>query len=553
MKKNLFFKTSFALALAIAGTTQLYAVTTVSSSSSLQSAINNASSGETIQLAANIDAGTSGILISGKTLTLDLDGYTLTGSAQIGYGSNYSCLTVAGASNVTITGKEGSKIIGDVTTNSQTAALFLGSNTNKNASATITIKGDVDFEGYTGIEFYYDNTNKTLITDKTYSGTIEGSRYAIQFSAHNSSFISNGGNFKGGYYTIFTSYSNNKITINDGYFDATNYLFSKRDDATVIINGGTFTSTCAVDISYLADGCELTENADGTLIVQNVGTYYAYYNTAITTVKSSSGYYDDDHKYITTYTYQINDKSKKYITTKDIVLNDGAKAVTDFYSFVVPEDVSGVNITYTRTFSNNNWKAWYMPFDLDASAYSDKVTFYEITGINETDDGWNTTVSEVTGTVKANTPYVVKSKSSSSQDITFTVTNGTLYKTADNTQTFKTSGSTFTFTGTYTKKFTQIETGWYGLAGDGTFSKQTKQSASNFLYPFRFYLTIEGTAASKANIGGFNVVDDDDPTGISNVNVETQKDNVVYDLQGRRVNNPSKGIYIVNGKKVLVK
>ena len=27
----------------------------------------------------------------------------------------------------------------------------------------------------------------------------------------------------------------------------------------------------------------------------------------------------------------------------------------------------------------------------------------------------------------------------------------------------------------------------------------------------------------------------------------------VYDLQGRKVENPAKGIYIINGKKVLVK
>jgi hypothetical protein len=27
----------------------------------------------------------------------------------------------------------------------------------------------------------------------------------------------------------------------------------------------------------------------------------------------------------------------------------------------------------------------------------------------------------------------------------------------------------------------------------------------------------------------------------------------IYDLQGRRVSNPTKGLYIVNGKKVIVK
>ena len=45
---------------------------------------------------------------------------------------------------------------------------------------------------------------------------------------------------------------------------------------------------------------------------------------------------------------------------------------------------------------------------------------------------------------------------------------------------------------------------------------------------------------------------DDDATAIKNIKVGTE-DNVYYDLQGRRVLYPTKGLYIVNGKKVIVK
>ena len=34
---------------------------------------------------------------------------------------------------------------------------------------------------------------------------------------------------------------------------------------------------------------------------------------------------------------------------------------------------------------------------------------------------------------------------------------------------------------------------------------------------------------------------------------ELTTDNVVYDLQGRRVSQPAKGLYIVNGKKIVIK
>ena len=42
-------------------------------------------------------------------------------------------------------------------------------------------------------------------------------------------------------------------------------------------------------------------------------------------------------------------------------------------------------------------------------------------------------------------------------------------------------------------------------------------------------------------------------TGISEVKAESGKRKGVYDLQGRKVENPSKGLYIIDGKKIFVK
>ncbi len=47
--------------------------------------------------------------------------------------------------------------------------------------------------------------------------------------------------------------------------------------------------------------------------------------------------------------------------------------------------------------------------------------------------------------------------------------------------------------------------------------------------------------------------DDDSPTGIEMVDDNTNRDAVIYDLSGRRVSKPSRGIYIMNGKKVMIK
>ena len=45
----------------------------------------------------------------------------------------------------------------------------------------------------------------------------------------------------------------------------------------------------------------------------------------------------------------------------------------------------------------------------------------------------------------------------------------------------------------------------------------------------------------------------EEPTGIAHVNARTDNKTVVFDLQGRRVAAPTKGLYIVNGKKVVLK
>ena len=61
------------------------------------------------------------------------------------------------------------------------------------------------------------------------------------------------------------------------------------------------------------------------------------------------------------------------------------------------------------------------------------------------------------------------------------------------------------------------------------------------------YLTYSGALAPE--FFGF-----DETTDINTLNVERETLNgEVYDLQGRRVAQPTKGLYIVNGKKVVIK
>lgn len=63
-------------------------------------------------------------------------------------------------------------------------------------------------------------------------------------------------------------------------------------------------------------------------------------------------------------------------------------------------------------------------------------------------------------------------------------------------------------------------------------------------------VNIEETAGGTIRL---NVEKYSDDSSVTAVDVASDSRNVYYDLTGRKISNPSKGIYIVNGKKVLVK
>ena len=75
------------------------------------------------------------------------------------------------------------------------------------------------------------------------------------------------------------------------------------------------------------------------------------------------------------------------------------------------------------------------------------------------------------------------------------------------------------------------------------------RSKSGTLEAGKCYLDLSGTTyyAPMFNLGIT-------PTGINEIEVrDTQKDNQFYDLSGRKVSYPKKGLYIQNGKKIIIK
>lgn len=232
-------------------------------------------------------------------------------------------------------------------------------------------------------------------------------------------------------------------------------------------------------------------------------------------------------------------------------------SLTDGDDFLQSEVEECDNITYTRTFNNTNWQALYVPFEIPYDNIKDD---FEVAYINDTrqydrdDDGVKEeTVIEAfkitSGTLEANYPYLIRAKETGEK--TITVTDAMLYITEENSIDCSSVYDKYTFTGTYSRMSSTELTGCYALSG-GVWQPVAEGAT---LGAFRFYLQVESRsgsaqAAQSIKMRVIGEETDDEATSIDEVE-SADNEQIVYDLAGRRVANPTKGVYIVNGKKML--
>lgn len=206
--------------------------------------------------------------------------------------------------------------------------------------------------------------------------------------------------------------------------------------------------------------------------------------------------------------------------------------------FEASKDFVAVKAVHARDFSTMLDKhcTVYLPFALDEEQASSLGTFYEMTGIA---DGkiMFTSVKET----KANMPYMFKpakeTVSAKMVEVKATIPGAPVVGSA-------------TFEGTYDQKsiLSDASTQYYCFkAEDGKLVHVIDNSMT--VDPFRCYIKVTG----GASLGRFlDIVVDDETTAVKNIKVGSE-DNVYYDLSGRRVLYPKKGMYIMNGKKVIIK
>ena len=332
----------------------------------------------------------------------------------------------------------------------------------------------------------------------------------------------------------------------------------------IIINGGQVTVRGGSDASGIGPGCDGT--ASGTLTLDWTNpTDFVYSNTysmpSITFVKDFllSG---TDTK--ATSSNMGGQKIVPYIV--DVM------TLTDNDTYTATSNYAVTSATYQKTLGEDRMgkhQAWFVPFDYTITADdTEKFSFYKINMIanapdpsqNAGDDIWVFLKKVDAGTVlHANMPYVYKPKEAVT-DYAFTTENAVMKaKQTDEIATMQTMEDTYTLFGTYEPTTATADDPFYYINTSGTMSlgNDGTVTVGAFRWIMRKASKFGGSSsAAYAPTIRFFDGDENGATGIDSVNgsgVTVNGSSAYYVLQGRKVEQPKKGLYIRNGRKVIVK
>ena len=230
-------------------------------------------------------------------------------------------------------------------------------------------------------------------------------------------------------------------------------------------------------------------------------------------------------------------------------------ALDDEKDFVAYEPFAAKTASYIRPIkAGTTWGTLCLPFEVSLDGQS-----FRAFNLLSANDATNTIVlEEITTSIAAGTPVIIKMNEGATE-LNFSETNKDIAKDA---QTTATADNNYQLQGLYTQKeFSKdADNNCYIVKGNKLMNpamllEKTKvqKVASK---PFRAYM-VDNSTTPAAGAKMFSIGFDDSTTAIDNLNTIADDNATYYDLQGKRLNEPQKGINIVKrgGKtmKVIIK
>ena len=210
-------------------------------------------------------------------------------------------------------------------------------------------------------------------------------------------------------------------------------------------------------------------------------------------------------------------------------------------AFVSPQqDMHDVAVRLNRTLTSGHWNTFAVPFDIESESLKD-AQIAKFTGKME----GSTMIFENGQTrIEAGTPYLVKweVKNPTYESVTLKATKA---------QTVSSADGLYSFVATYSPATLALDKTERYLGSDGNLYYPTgAEGQANRLKGLRAYYRVPATAGTK--IAFF-----DETTGIALPKEQSQPCQFkVYNLNGQYLGNSlnglPKGLYIVNGRKVII-
>ena len=233
-------------------------------------------------------------------------------------------------------------------------------------------------------------------------------------------------------------------------------------------------------------------------------------------------------------------------------------ALDDNKDFVAYEPFAAKAASYSRTINTGKtgttWATLCLPFEVSLEGQNFRA--FNLLSANETTN--TIELEEITTSIPAGTPVIIKMNDGETQ-LNFTVADKEI---ANEVKTAATADGNYQLQGLYTQKeFNKnANNNCYIVKGNKLMNpakllEKTKvqKVASK---PFRAYMVDNTSSAGGAKMFSIGF-DNDGTTAIDNLNTIADDKAEYYDLQGKRLNEPQKGINIVkrNGKtmKVIIK
>lgn len=291
-------------------------------------------------------------------------------------------------------------------------------------------------------------------------------------------------------------------------------LFDKTDSDPVT------TPVTKEEVTYnpFADGDFLNkmDGADVTLTIARSGRV-----VTITAVHAPA---DNGTPFTLKYTLEPNATAFPNFATENISVN----LSTDHSHITYKFPIAKIN----TTISAYGWSTFSSDYALDFGNAQEGLEAFTITG----QDAGVVALSPVTGTIPAGTGLVLKGTASTPYNIPIVGSSATdvstnLLKAGTGALVAEESG--------YTKYVLGVS------GGKAAFQKITSTPAT--VNKGQAYLQFIGS------VGARELLFDNESTGITNNKHETISNNRYFDLQGREVAQPTRGLYIVDGRKVIVK